>query len=210
MASAPYTGKTESSVNPMTRIAVVENDRYIVNKASHPNYLSRYHGGHRRDNHPYVSGYWYFLVRPPARLFGAEGSAMMEKSVDWLFTTAESFTPPSRNLTKVDVPGMGGLATSYIAGQEIGRTFSIAFREYQELPIMTILQNWTSVLDPNTGVSPLAGDEYVPANYKGAAFAALCKPTIGNRTGGDDKTNLAREDIEQLFYFDGVKKGAAI
>jgi hypothetical protein len=191
--------------NPMTRLYEADNNRFIVEKSSHPNALSRYHGGHRRDNHPYVSGYWYFLINPPERLFNSSnGSKNMEKARDWLFTTAESFTPPSRNLTKVDVPGMGGLATSYVAGQEISRTFTVAFREYQELPVMNVLQTWTSVLDPNMGVSPLKGDEYIPANYKGSCYAALCKPTIGSRSGGRELTILTKEDIEQIYYFDGV------
>jgi len=195
----------------MVRLYEADGNRFIVEKSSHPNYLSRYHGGHRRDNHPYISGYWYFLVNPPERLFNdANGAKNMEKARDWLFTTAESFTPPSRNLTKVDVPGMGGLATSYVAGQEISRTFTVAFREYQEMPVMNILQTWTSVLDPNTGVSPLLGNEYIPANYKGSCYAALCKPTVGSRSGGGSLTKLTREDIDQIYYFDGVEKLAQL
>lgn len=197
--------------NPMTRLYEADGNRFIVEKSSHPNYLSRYHGGHRRDNHPYVSGYWYFLINPPERLFNSsKGAKNIEKARDWMFSTAESFTPPSRNLTKVDVPGMGGMASSYVAGQEIARTFTVAFREYQEMPIMNILQTWTSIMDPNMGVSPLAGDEFIPANYKGSCYAVLCKPTIGSREGGAALTALAREDIEQIFYFDGVEYSATI
>ena len=207
MATKYNPAEASLSVDPMSRLKVADTNRFIVNNASHPQYLSRYHGGHRRDNHPYISGYWYFLINPPARLFGGLGSNTLEKARDWMFTTAESFTPPSRTLTKVDVPGMGGMASSYVGGQEITRTFSINFREYQELPIFNILQTWTSMLDPNTGVSPLAGDEYIPANYKGSAFVALCKPTIGTRLTQDSArrtTNLKSEDIEQIFFFDGV------
>ncbi len=205
MATKYNPAEASLSIDPMSRLKLADTNRFIVNNASHPQYLSRYHGGHRRDNHPYISGYWYFLINPPARLFGGLGSNTLEKARDWMFTTAESFTPPSRTLTKVDVPGMGGMSSSYVGGQEITRTFSVNFREYQELPIFNILQTWTSMLDPNTGVSPLAGDEYIPANYKGSAFVALCKPTIGNREKEDgSSTQIAREDIEQIFYFDGV------
>ena len=217
-----YTGTVSQSINPMTRLSVTEQDRSIVNKASHPQYLSRYHGGHRRDNHPYASGYWYFIINPPERLFGDHNmgtngtgagytSKTLEKARDWMHCTAEGFTPPNRTVTKADVPGMGGMASSYITGQEITQTFSVTFREYQELPIFNILQTWTSMLDPNTGVSPLAGDEYIPANYKGSAFVALCKPTIGTRitnsasgSTGFPSTHLKKEDIEQVFFFDGV------
>ena len=202
------------SINPMTRLANSERIRSIVDKASHPQYLSRYHGGHRRDNHPYVSGYWYFIINPPERLFGGSpntlGSNTIEKARDWMHCTAENFTPPSRTLTKMEVVGMGGMKSNYPVGQEITRTFSVTFREYQELPIFNILQTWTSIMDPNTGTATVAGDEFIPANYKGSAFVALCKPTIGNRFGSykqgasADPTNLRSEDIEQLFYFDGV------
>ena len=216
----PYTDTNgvgvSPSINPMTRLSVSEQYRSIVNNASHPQYLSRYHGGHRRDNHPYVSGYWYFVINPPERLFSTyAGSNTLEKARDWMHCTAESFTPPSRTLTKMEVVGMGGMKSNYPVGQEITRTFSVTFREYQELPIFNILQTWTSAMDPNTGTSTLAGAEFIPANYKGSAFVALCKPTIGNRFSTNDSlattpivdsnhTSLLSEDIEQLFYFDGV------
>lgn len=198
-----YNGSVSSSVDPMSRLNTVDKNRFMVSNSSHPQYLSRYHGGHRRDNHPFISGYWYFLINPPERLFGSKGSNNHEAVRNWMFTTAESFTPPQRSLTKIDVPGMGGMASSYVAGQEITRTFTVTFREYQELPILSALQTWTSVIDPNTGTSPLAGDEYIPANYKGSAYAALCKPTVGTRDGRTT-TQLAIADIEQIFYFDGV------
>jgi hypothetical protein len=193
------------SYNPMTRISTADQDRSIIAKPTQPDVLTRFNGGHRRFNHPYVSGFWYFIVNFPERLFNHKNGASSLGGVaqKWFLTTAESFTPPSRNLTKVDVPGMGGMASSYIAGQEISRTFTVAFREFQEMPIMNILQIWTSVIDPNTGVSPLSGSEYIPANYKGSAFAALCKPTIGDRAS-QTTGSIKKEDIEELFFFDGV------
>jgi hypothetical protein len=198
-----YKNEVSQSVDPMSRLNTVDKNRFIVSNASHPQNLSRYHGGHRRDNHPFISGYWYFLINPPERLFGSKGANNLESVQNWMFSTAESFTPPQRSLTKIDVPGMGGMASSYVAGQEITRSFTVTFREYQELPILSALQTWTSVIDPNTGTSPLAGDEYIPANYKGSAYAALCKPTVGTRESRTS-TNLSLADIEQLFYFDGV------
>ena len=203
--TSKYNSGESLSPDPMIRLGVTQQNRFIVNNASHPHPISRYHGGAKRNNHPYISGYWYFLVNPPERLFGAAGSNTYKKARDWLFTTAEGFTPPNRTLSKVQVPGMGGMHSNYISGQDVTQTFSITFREYQELPIFNILQTWTSVMDPNTGVSPLAGDEYVPANYKGSAFVALCKPTVGVRNNGINvPVGMAAEDIEQVFYFDGV------
>jgi len=158
-----------------------------------PTALNRYSGGHKRHNQPYVSGYWYLLMEPPRELLG---DAMQADSKSWLHTTAESFTPPTKTVTKADVPGMGGFASSFVAGQELSRTFTVAFREYQGLPIMNILQAWTNAIDSRSGVSPLP--TFIPSEYKGSAFAALCKPTM------NDSGVILSDDIEQLFYFEGV------
>jgi len=204
-----YTDKVSRNINPMARLKTIDSDRNITH-ASNPNRLSRYHGGHRRDNHPYISGYWYFLIQPPERLFNDTNKSLtaLDRSVTWLHSTAESFTPPGKTLNFVDIPGMGGMASSFVSGQTLTNTFTVTFREYQELPIFTIIQNWTSVIDPNTGVSPLSGDEFVPSSYKGAAFVALCKPTVNSRAASNSydgaSTPLQSADIEQIFYFDGV------
>jgi len=206
-----YKSDVSSSINPMSRLMTSEANRTILTSSQNPENLSRYYGGIDRYNHPYVSGYWYCLILPPPRLFNiTEGNDNATAATEWLHSTAEGFTPPTRNLKKVEAPGIGGVKSYYVAGQEINREFTITFREYQELPILNILQNWTSVIDSNTGVSPLAGSEYVPANYKGIAYIALCKPTVGTRDGDafsgilDGYAKINREDIEQLFFFDGV------
>jgi len=211
-----YNSSEKLSINPMTRLNNSDTDRDIISKAPNPNNLSRYHGGYNRENHVYISGYWYFLVLPPNRLFSnvngnTQGNTNSKQVTNWMHSTAEAFTPPTRSLKKIEAAGMGGMKSYYVAGQEINREFTVTFKEYQELPIMNILQNWTAVIDPNTGVSPLSGTEYIPKNYKGVAFVALCKPTIGIRGGpnysgesNDPLTKLTREDIEQLFFFDGV------
>lgn len=206
MTATPYASDLTKNVNPMVRLTQSDTDRFEMNQAALPNMLSRYHGGHRRDNHPFIGGYFQVIFIPPARLFGEDdgiGRGVFERSQQWLMTTAESFTPHSRTLRKFDLNGMGGMNSSYVSGQDITRTFTITFREYQELPIMNIINTWTSIIDATTGTSPLAGDEYIPANYKGACYVALCKPTVGNRVE-DGKGDLSAEDIEQLFYYDGV------
>lgn len=188
-----------------------------------PREMNRYMGGHRRYNHPYVNGYWYLLIEPPQYLFdrsnvnqgiqrnvggdvgvtyeqtgGREGPGAFETS-RWLHSTAEGFTPPTRTLTKVDVPGMGGMGSSFVAGQQLTRTFSATFREYQDLPIFNALNMWTSVIDHHYGVSPMLGNEYLPANYKGSAFVFLCKPTILT-----DQVGIQAIDVEQFYFFEGV------
>jgi hypothetical protein len=166
--------------------------------ADKPHKINRYMGGNQRFNHPYISGYWYLILDGPQEIFGepALGPGVKETR-DWFHSTAESFTPPSKTITKVDVPGMGGMASSYVAGQEFSREFTVAFREYQNLPISTAIRSWANVMDTHLGRSPLS--DFIPANYKGQCFAILCKPTLNNA-----HDNLTAHDIEQVYYMEGV------
>jgi len=166
-----------------------------------PNSLNRYMGGHRRNNQPFISGYWYLILTPPEQLFS---SASTPIATNWFHSAAESFTPPSRSILKVDVPGMGGLSSSFIAGQEIGRTFSVAFREYQNLPISTAIDLWTSIIDKHLGISPVGGKEFIPSSYKGDCLAILTKPTVGAAGGEHNASELIADDIEQIYYMPGV------
>ena len=158
--------------------------------------LSRYMGGRNRMNHPYVTGYWQFIIDLPNRIFKETAAT----ASTWLHSTAEGFTPPTRTLNKADVPGQGGLGSSFVTGQTLTRTFTVTFREYQDLPIFGIAEAWTSIIDPYIGISPVAGKQWLPAAYKGVAWAILTKPTM--QPGGDG--NIQKEDIEQLFFFHGV------
>lgn len=190
----------------------------------HPNEMNRYMGGHRRFNHPFINGYWYLLVEPPQFMWQFGNSPIGNaadtgdfpymdqgtgngnrngigpfESSRWLHSTAEGFTPPTRTLTKVDVPGLGGMGSSFVAGQQLTRTFSCTFREYQDTPVFNAINLWTSVIDHHYGVSPMNGNQYLPANYKGSAYVFLCKPTIGNIDQG-----IQGIDVEQFYFFEGV------
>jgi len=162
-----------------------------------PNPLTRYFGGHQRDNHPFVSGYWQFILDPPANILFKEKIA--QDAMNWWHCTAEGFTPPTRTLNKADIPGQGGLGSSFVTGQTLTRTFTITFREYQEMPIFNLLELWTSIIDPYTGVSPLAGNEWVSKNYKGSAMVILTKPSISA-----EESIVSGPEIEEVFYFHGV------
>jgi hypothetical protein len=170
-----------------------------------PYNMNRYVGGSNRKIHPYVSGYWYCLVIPPTTLFG-EGKA--KSASEWLHITAESFTPPSRTLSKADVPGLGGVNSSFITGQQLTRSFSITFREYQDTPISSTFSLWTSIIDSHYGTSPLSGAEYIPSSYKGKVGIFLCKPTLGktSESNNDDSSGseLTTDNIDQFYFFDGV------
>jgi len=163
-----------------------------------PHTLNRYAGGHNRNSQPFISGYWYLYLQPPQALFG--DAAAVSEAVKWFHSTAESFTPPSKTVTKVDVPGMGGVASSFAAGQELSRTFTVAFREHQDMPIMKSLNQWTNVIDAKTGMSPLA--MHVPWEYKGMCLAALARPGVGVGPGVHKRPSI--EQIDQLFLFEGV------
>ena len=165
-------------------------------KSEAPQNLTRFLGGHGREGHPYVNGYWQFFVSPPKQLFNG-----LEPDINiWLHTTAEGFTPPSRNVNKADVPGQGGLGSSWVTGQSLQRNFSITHREYRDVPLLRIFQLWTSVIIPHIGISEIPGSRWMGTSYKGHAFVILTKPT------GHDGSNsmINRDDIEELFYFDGI------
>ncbi len=202
-----------------------------------PHEMNRYMGGHQRLTQPYVSGYWYFMLLTPDGIFSpdssfsvdsagggdladtdltgdtfgsfaADSSKDQQNAEQWFHSAAESFTPPSTSLTKIDIPGMGGIGSSFIGGREITRTFTVGFREYTNLPIMSLLRRWNSALDPYLGVSPFLAENWTPNAYKGVACAFLCKPTVsldGSRKSIKfDIKNQDKTDIEQLYYFDGV------
>jgi len=159
-----------------------------------PQKLTRYIGGSERKNHPFVTGYWQFFVEFPDKIF-------KDKKIEgqtWFHSAAEGFTPPSRTLNKADVPGQGGLGASFVVGQTLNRTFTVTFREYRNVPILTLAELWCSVIDPYMGVSPLKGEEWLPSSYKGIACAILTRPVHA------DADSITRDDIEQVFYFDGV------
>lgn len=170
----------------------------FANGKDRPNDWNRFMGGRRRTNHPYISGYWYFFLQPPQAIFVNDE----QSAANWWFSTAEGFTPHSTNLLKIDVPGMGGQASSYAAGREINRTFSVTFREYQNAPILNYFTMWSSAInDPHLGISALKGNEYIPANMKGCAFVAFCKPAHTNPT---QQKSIDIKDVDILWYYDGV------
>ena len=199
------------------------------NHDDRPREMNRYMGGHRRANHPYINGYWYLLIEPPQFLFdesnikesvfdlstNGEGTAGQNSNGQgafeasrWLHSTAEGFTPPTRTLTKVDVPGMGGMGSSFVAGQQLTRTFSTTHREYQNTTVFNTINLWTSVMDHHYGVSPMRGTEYVPANYKGSAYVFLCKPTTsGGEADSADASGIptiSHIDVDQFYFFEGI------
>lgn len=166
--------------------------QFYKNSMFAPDALTRYMGGHNRKNQPYVSGYWQMFIEVPQAIFPNEHDVIQQ----WIHATAEGFTPPSRNLNKADVPGQGGLGSSFITGQTLTRTFTTTFREYQNLPIYQIFQKWTSIFDPHIGVSPLS--HLIPQSYKGAIYIIQTKPI------GAVNSKFTEDMLEQVWFFHGV------
>jgi hypothetical protein len=161
-----------------------------------PDFLTRDIGGHWRSNQPYISGYFQVIYGLPSELFG--GADNVQTASKWLHSTVEGFTPHSQALTKVDVVGQGGIGSSYVANVTTTREFTLTYREYQNQPILNIIRRWASVFDPFTGVSPLAGNHFIPQNYKGWIAVAQTKPVGAN--GAD----ITIEDLEECYIYQGV------
>lgn len=66
------------------------------------------------------------------------------------------------------------------------------------MPILNIIRRWASVFDPFTGVSPLDGNHFIPANYKGWVAVAQTRPVRSK----DEP--LSADDIEECYIYQGV------
>lgn len=152
----------------------------------HPDTYTRNNVGHDpRHGHPYVTGYWYLMIRTPDALGDPVTNARL------LNATAESFTPPSRNLSKEEIVGFGGVKKQLVVRQEESFSFSISFRERQNLPVFDLIHKWSNyAVHQTTGM--------INKEYKGQSVVILAKPTF---TG---ETSLTSDDVEEIFFFDGI------
>ena len=109
------------------------------NNREMPDMGTRSLGGSFRKNHPYISGYFYATFVLPQQLF----KEATEISSKWLSSTCESFTPPSETINYVEVPGLGQVKARFYSSRTVTNDVSFAFREYQNLPVMNVLNQWT-------------------------------------------------------------------
>ena len=163
-----------------------------------PDLFTRHMGGEFRKNQPFFTGYHQVIFRLPNKLFDDDGTSSGELAAKWLTSTCESFTPHTITPNFTDVMGQGQIGATFLTGKTVGREFTLAFREYQNLPITGVIDTWLSVFDEHIGASPLAGDEFIPMNYKGSCIVYQLKPT-----GAKDR-NLSIDDIEELYIYNGV------
>ena len=171
--------------------------------------FTRYNGGHSNNRgHPFISGYWIVMIKIPDD-FGINVNSM--NTGKFLCSTAESFTPPTRSITKSDIIGFGGVKKQIVSGQDIGNTFNITFREYGYLPIFNTFSAWTNMINQYTG--------HITNKYKGQIAIGLLKP-VGNFNHSEmfpdlptSPINPVQEtlnrirleiDLEEIFFFEGV------
>jgi hypothetical protein len=162
----------------------------------YPDTYTRSHisGANNRTRHaPYISGYWYLALIPPRELLNND-DALVVKYVRAFNSSAESYAPPSRNITKQEVVAFGGIKKFLAISQEFSNSFSITFREQGNLGIFNLITHWSGLIHPFTGKHNKI--------YKGQCVIVLAKPTFSG--GSLDNPQLIKPDVEEVFYFDGV------
>jgi len=159
-----------------------------------PTELTRYAGGHNRTTQPHVTGFHHVLIYLPEVLFAAD----LLDAQKWLSVTCESFTPHSYTINTGDVIGMGQTAVSFPTSRTTNREFTLGFREYQNLPILSIIKSWHSIFDPFVGASHFGNLVLSPSVYKGTVMVAIVKPTC------DNNGEISDDDIEEAYIYHGV------
>lgn len=160
-----------------------------------PDVGTRDYGGSFRTNHPYISGYFFVMFNLPETLF----SGVTELASTWLSSTCESFTPPSETINTTELTGLGQKKSRFYTSRTVTNDFTLAFREYKNLPILNTLATWCGFIDPFVGASPFTGSQFIPANYKGTCYVMQTKP-VGAYPG----SHLTEDDLEECWVFDGV------
>ena len=128
-----------ASENIISRLATRLNQATSNNREM-PDIGTRHLGGSFRGNHPYVSGYFYATFVLPSQLFGE----VTELSAKWLSATCESFTPPTDTINYTEVPSLGQVKARFYTSRTVSNDITFAFREYQNLPVLNVLNQWTN------------------------------------------------------------------
>lgn len=149
--------------------------------------------GHRERYAPYISGYWYLALIPPKELLNND-EGLVQQYVKAFNASAESYSPPSRNITKQEVIGFGGIKKFLATSQEFSNSFTVTFREHGNMEIFGLLSHWSGLIHPFTGKHNKI--------YKGQCVIVLAKPTFSG--GSEEQPKLDKPDVEEIFYFDGV------
>lgn len=161
-----------------------------------PTQMTRYMGGHNRENQPYITGYHQILVQLPEKLFT---SSVIQDATKWLTSTCEGFTPHSVTTNFVELMGVGQVGSSFPSSRTVNREFTLTFREYRSLPILNVFRTWHALFDTHLGISTLSANDFIPVNYKGSIVVAILKPTASG-----SGMSLTEDDIEECYMYEGV------
>jgi hypothetical protein len=153
---------------------------------------TRYIGGHRRKISPLINGYFQFFINLP--------TIFKNVSNTWVTCSCETWTPPTRTLTTGDVPGQGGLGSTFVTGQTLTRTFTTTHREYNNLPVNKLFRIWSNTINTYTGVSEIGGADWDQAPYKTDGYIIKTKPVAQVGVGNA----ITQDDIEDIWYFTGL------
>lgn len=162
-----------------------------------PKELTRDIGGHKRQNQPFITGYFQAFFQLPEMMFKDKAN----EASQWLHSTCEGFTPHTMMVNFADIIGQGQVGASFPTSVTITREFTLTFREYQNQPILKIIRQWSSLFDPFVGVSPLKGAEFIPINYKGAVCIVQTKPV---QFKDESEFKLTDDNVEEIYIYEGV------
>lgn len=156
--------------------------------------LTRYIGGQNRKTQPYITGHHHVMFLLPETLFGIDGDYGTSSAQNWLMATCEGFTPHTSTINMGDVMGIGQTGASFPISRSTNREFSLTFREYQNLPILSIIRSWHSLFEPHVGVKTLPLPQ---TTYKGIVIIAIVKPSHKNGA-------ITKDDLEEGYVYNGV------
>ena len=139
---------------------------------------------------PFISGYNYIFIELPDCFDNSDKT----NAQLLLSTTAQSFTPPSKSISKFEIFGFGGVKKYIPLSQELSSTFNIKFIELSNTPISKIINKWTSSI-----YNSMYGFQD-SKQYKGSCFVLITKPTRSS----DPIEYLMKDDVEELYIFEGV------
>lgn len=168
-----------------------------------PEIYTRYNGGPSEirnipRHHPYVSGYWILLLKIPEDFAPVNTSPHYDSTSRHLAARAESFIPPTRLLNFGELIGFGGVKRQIVTGQTTSNTFTISFREYQDLPIYKIFTQWSLAINPFSG--------HITNKYKGFCCIGFMKPICNglDSVAHAHMSPIFKPNFEQFIFFEGV------
>ena len=162
---------------------------------------TRYYGGTKKREHPFVKGYFQAFFELPPVVSASGSTDPNDNNAIILTASATGFTPHGdRSMNKTDIIGQGNVGASYISGHTVTRTFSLNFNEKYRSPVWKVFRKWsTAVIDPYTGLSNM--DSFEGRDYKGRCLVVETMP-VRLDAGVDDE--VFKKNIIRVFYYDGI------